>query len=1201
MKCPSCQFDNPSSAKFCNECGKLLIALADGSASPVPPQLNAHRLQQYASQTPTGEILPKMERTDGELRYVTIMFCDMKGFTPLAAKIGPERTFSLMDQIFEIIIHRVNKYEGMVNELRGDGALVFFGAPVATEEAAIKSLHCALEIQKEIARFNEMISGQEDIPPILFRIGINSGPAVVGFMGKDLRAQYTAQGDTVNVAARMEAIADPGSIYVTEETYRITKLMFHFEELGNIRVKGKKRPLPVYRLLSPKTDAYRPRLGGERGLYSEMVGRDEELARLEFQVTKAINGRGAIVNVIGEAGIGKSRLMAELKKRDVMKSITFLEGRATSIGRKLSFHPIIDLLKNWARIDTSDSGTEAFAKLEAAVRRISPDQTDEVLPFLATVMGMRLSGRYAERVKGIEGEALDKLILKNIRDFLASASDFRPLVLVAEDLHWADASSIDMIESLFRLVESHPILFVNVFRPGTEETGDRISATARELFPDHYVEIVLQPLDKRMSQTLISNMLKVGGIQHAFLAETVERSGGNPFFIEEVVRSLVEEGAIAVEDGTLKVTDRIHHMVVPRTINDVLMARMDHLEEKTRNLLKTASVIGRNFYYRILSEVADDVDEIDARLAYLKDVQILRERKKKGEVEYFFKHVLAQEAAYHAILPHKKQELHLKVANSIETLFAENLHEFYGMLAFHYSKAQAPQKAEDYLLRAGEEALKSSASHEAIHYYQDALALYLKQKGLSYDPEKLAMIEKNIALALYNKGLYEEAVRYFDQALDYYWGRLPRNPFSKTCQFVLGFLHFLVSLYVPFLKYRKIPAMNDSLAIELFFKKLKALVILNPKQFFVQSFYFNRRLTEFDLSKIESGPGMLVGGSSFFSFTGISFRLSKKILDFVKEHHVVEDIKSITVYDFCHTMHHYFVGDWELIKDYDEDLVKENLDIGDIYFAAQHLYWHGCPKLYQGDFVLTGVLVKKLSDIFDMYQNELPMLLKFLLNTSLLIECHKLDLALTEIENAIEFGKKLSQGTILIEMNSRKAHVYTLMGNIEEAEKSIQSADKIRRETDTVPWQLSDFFRSRFEIDLHYLEEFSTARIQKSLRMWKRKADNSGRNLLKVTQKVAQYRTDSYRLRGVYYWLINRQKQALKWWRKAIEEGERLGAQIELSRTYLEIGRRLLEPGSQYDELNGVKAESYVEKGRTLFREMDLQWDMDGLDRMNGG
>jgi len=1199
MKCPNCHSENLSTAKFCGECGKRLIP-AGNPLYAIPFQERTQTSQDYSPKVLPGRIPSQRETPEGELRYVTIMFCDMKGFTSLSAEIGPERTFSLMDQVFAIIIRRVNEHQGVVNELRGDGALVFFGAPIAIEEAAIKALHCALAIQNEIAKFNITISAERDMPPIAFRIGINSGPAVVGIVGKDLGAQYTAQGDTVNVAARMEAIARPGTIYITEETYRITQSMFHFENLGNIKVKGKKRPVHVYRLLSQKTGRYRPRLGDERILYSKMVGREEELARLEFQVTQAINGHGSIVNIVGEAGIGKSRLMAELKKRDVINSITFLEGRATSIGRKLSFHPIIDLLKNWAGIDLCDSGAEAFAKLETAVKRGNPEQTDEVMPFLATLMGMRLSGKYSERVKGIEGEALDKLIFKSIRDLLSKASESRPLVLVAEDLHWADASSLDMIESLFRLVESHPIVFVNVFRPGARDTGDRISATIRERFPNYSVEIVLQPLDKMMSRTLISNMLKIGEIQHPFLAEIIERSGGNPFFIEEVVRSLVEEGAIAVEENTLRVTEKIHHMVVPRTINDVLMARMDHLEEKTRSLLKTAAVIGRNFFYRILSEVADDVDNIDARLAYLKDVQILREREKKGEVEYFFKHALAQEAAYNAILPDKKQELHLKAANSIEKIFAENLHEFYGMLAFHYSKAQSSEKAEEYLLRAGEEALKSSASHEAIHYYQDALALYLKQKGASCDTEKLAMIEKNIALALYNKGLYEEAVRYFDQALAYYWGKLPQNPISTTCQFVLGFLHFLVSLYLPFLKYRKSPAMNDSLAIELFFKKLKALVIINPKQFFVQSFYFNRRLTEFDLTKIESGGGMLVGGSSFFSFTGISFTLSKKILDFAKDHHVMGDIKSITVYDFCHTMHHYFAGEWELIKDFNENLVRENLEIGDIYFAAQHLFWHGCPKLYQGNFVHTELLIRKLSDIFDMYQNELPMLLKFLLNTSLLIECRKLDAALTEIENAIEFGKKLRQGTILIEMTSRKAHVHTLMGNLEEAEKSIQSADKIRCETDTVPWQLSDFFRSQFEIDLHYLEEFLTAGIRRSFHMYKRRANNSGRKLLKITQKVAQYRTDSYRLRGVYYWLINRQKQALKWWQKAIEEGERLGARSELSRTYIEIGNRLLGAGSLYHELNGMKAESYIEKARALFREMNLQWDMDNSDPKEG-
>jgi tetratricopeptide (TPR) repeat protein len=717
----------------------------------------------------------------------------------------------------------------------------------------------------------------------------------------------------------------------------------------------------------------------------------------------------------------------------------------------------------------------------------------------------------------------------------------------------------------------------------------------------YYVEIVVEPLDERMSEALIDNMLNISGLHHAVTGQIVQRASGNPFFIEEVVQSFIDEGAVVLKHGTFEVTEKIRTMAIPLTINDVLMSRIDRLEEKTRNLLKLASVIGRSFFYRILADVATTIEDIDSRLSYLKEFQIIRERRRMDELEYLFKHALAQEAAYESILFHKRKDRHIKVAHSIERVFSHRLHEFYGMLAYHYSRGENLDKAEEYLTKAGEEALKSSASNEALYYYQEALDLYLKQYGDAADPEKVAILEKNIALALYNKGQHVEAVEYFDKALNYYWGELPKHPVSAVFRFLSGFFHLLVSLYLPSLKFKKIPTHIDNESIDLFFKKLKILAIINPKRYFIESVYFYRRLTQFDLTKFELGIGMFAGASNLFSFTGISFGLSRKILDLLKGRVDKNDIKSFIIYDFSETLHKYMEGNWKTIKEYDDDLVNKNLSIGEIFWTSQHFFWHGCPKLYQGYLDVPKLLVNKLNDLFDVYENDLSMLLKYLLNASLLMESHKLHDALIKIDEGIEFGQRISQGTILIEMYSRKAHIHVLMGDIELAEKSLKLADKVRREIDTVPWQLTDFFRGQFEHDLYRLKESIRKGSKNGTSHYRKKANKSGKRLLKVTQKVAQYRTDSYKLRGVYYWLINKQKKALKWWQRAIEEGGRLDARLELSRSYFEIGKRLLEPGSKYKKLSGIKAEEYLEKARALFEEMDLQWDLDELDRVARG
>ncbi len=1113
----------------------------------------------------------------------------------MVERLGPEEAYHIMDQVYEILIHKVHEYEGTVNEMTGDGIMALFGAPIALEDAPQRALSSALSIHREIAKFNAKL---KTVGPIRMRIGIHTGPVVVGTLGNDLRVEFKAVGDTVNLASRMEQLAEAGATYVTGDTFRLTDGLFHFEHKGKKSVKGKEKAIPVYEVLSSKEDVYRHRLGSERRIYSDLVGRDKELDKLELQVMKAINGEGSVINIIGEAGIGKSRLVAELKKREVINRVTLFEGRAISIGRNLSFHPITDLLKQWALIREDDGEAMAYGKLEAAIRNLYPDGVSEVLPFVATLMGMKLSGSYQERVNGIEGKALENLILKNVRELLTKATEINPLVIVTEDLQWADMSSIELMESLYRLAETQRIVFINLFRPGYKETGDRIVETVNEKLPVYSVEIILEPLNEKMSETLITNMLNISGLHHATIGDIVQRAGGNPFFIEEVVRSLIDEGAVVVKNGSFEVTEEINNITIPHTINDVLMVRIDRLEEKTRNLVKIASVIGRNFFYRILAEVAGIIDDLEGKLSYLKDIQFIRERKRMDEVEYLFKHALTQEAAYESILPQKRKELHLKVAASIEKVFAERIHEFYGMLAYHYSRAESLEKAEEYLIKAGKEALKSSASNEALHFYQDALDLYLKKSGDKADPEKVAMLEKNIALALYNRGQYDEAIEYFDKALNYYWGRLPRHLIFVIPRFLSAFLHLVMSLYVPSLKFKSIPTLRDTEVVDLFYKKCKALAIIDPKRFFLEFLYLCKEVTYFDLTRFELGLEVSVGASALFSFTGISFRLSRKVLDYARDWVSKDNPKIFIMYDLLGTVHNYFEGNWKAIRNYDDDLVNQNLRIGEIYDVSQHLYWHGLSNIYRGFLDLAKLMANRLDDIYEVYENDFSLLLKYELNTNLLLECRKLPDALIEIEAGIDFAQKAGLTLFLFDMYSFKVWIHILMGDMAKANDALRHADEIRLDVNAVPEQLSNFYRSKLEYDLYQLQESAKTGRESESSIYRKNLIKSCKILVKVSQKAAEHRTEAYKLTGVYYWLIHKQKKALKWWYKAIQEGERLGGRLELSRAYFEVGKRLLEAESNYQMLQGISGDEYLEKARLLFKEMYLQWDLEELSRV---
>ncbi|MBC2713945.1 MAG: AAA family ATPase [Desulfobacteraceae bacterium] len=1191
MKCPKCEHDNREEARFCDWCAYPL------QAQEQAPPIDFTQPHSYTPKFLADKILTTRSAMEGERKRVTVLFADVAGFTSMSEKLDPEQVHQIMDGCFKILMEQIHNHQGTINQFTGDGVMALFGAPLALEDHAQDACQAALAIQSAIKKYSEELQKKFGFE-FKMRIGLNSGPVIVGSIGDDLRMDYTAIGDTTNLAARMESMAAPGTILVSPVTYKRVSQQFDFNPLGEAKVKGKEVPLDVYELIKAKVD--RPRLGLERQIYSEMVGRDNDLNKLELQVNKASSGEGSIVNIIGEAGIGKSRLIAELRNSSVMKRITLLEGRAISIGRNLSFHPIINLLKHWSRIKEDDNSSTAISKLETAIRSVCPEDTDEIFAFVATLMGMKLSGRHAERLKGIEGEGLEKLILKNVKDLIIKSTELTPLVIVTEDLHWADTSSIELLESLFTLAETQRILFINVFRPNHPETGDRIVETIKEKLPVYYVEVNLKPLNEQMSETLINNMLNIRGLQLAVVDQIILRSGGNPFFIEEVVRSFIDEGAVVKTNGEFEVTDKIEKMVIPHTINDVLMARIDRLDDNTRGLVRVASVIGRSFFYRILIEVAKTVDGIDNRLSYLKQIELIRERQRMEELEYLFKHALAQEAAYDSILHQKQKEIHLQVARSIEKVFNERLHEFYGMLALHYSKGEDYEKAEHYLVKAGEEAIRSSASSEAVQYYQEALSLYLKKYRNDADPQKVAMMESNIALSLHNRGQFFEAGEFFDKTIAYYGEKSPKHMIPMALKFTVCFSHFLISLYFPALKFKRMPDTKDVEVLNLFYKKLSALAITDPKRFFIESFYFLRRLSNFDLTKVENGVGMYGGASATFAWPGVSFRLSRKVLDFAKSKADKGDVKFKINYNMVVSLYGFVTGNWNLAKEYDEDLVNQSLRIGQMEITSIYNIFHGFINIDQGRFHVVQTIVDKLSEMAEVYENVFSRAHKYEVNLKLLLKQRKLHSILDEIEEGINFGHKIGMKIYVFVYLLYKARVQILLNNIDGAEESLSLsyAREYQAAALPLPYYHGYLLLTQFILNLHRLEAMSVTGDKSQIKKIQNDAIKFGKKAIKKSRKATSERTETLKLMGTYYWLIGKQKKALKWWNKSIKEGERLGARLELSRTYFEVGKRLLEPNSKYKELNNITAEEYLEKARTLFEEMELQWDLDELDKV---
>jgi len=1128
-----------------------------------------------------------------ERKRVTALFLDLSGYTSMTEKLDPEEVKEITGSIFDGIRRVIAKYEGFIERFAGDGVLALFGVPKAHEDDPVRAILAA----KEIHGFVDSLSPRYE--PKLGRAlsmhsGINTGLAVTADVNLE-KGTHGVTGDAINVAARLSDMATAGEILVGPETRRASKRRFNFEKLEPAKFKGKAEPIPVYKLISAKTH---DSLSGEgRQIFSEMVGRDRELSRLELQVLKAINGDGSVVNVVGEAGIGKSRFIAELKRRDVMKRTTLLEGRAISIGKNLSFHPIIDLFKQWAKIAEDDPEAKAFDKLENTIQAVHPRETDEILPFVAILMGMKLTGRHADRVRGIQGEALEKLIVKNMRELVIKGSELRPTVVIMEDLHWADTSSIELLEVLYRLSEKHRLIFINVFRPGYLEDREAKIASIGQRLPVYYVEIEILPLEKNDSQLLIQNMLKIKGLPYSVMDRIVDRAGGNPYFIEEVVRSLIDEGAVVRKEGGFEATDLIRNVVIPPGINDVLIARIDRLEEGTRELVKVASVIGRNFFDRIIKDVAGSITDVDSRLLYLKDIQLIRDRMRMQEVEYLFKHALAQEAAYESTLLQQRKALHRKVAQSIEKVFQERLQEFYGMLAYHYSKGEDLEKAEEYMIKAGKEALRASASSEALSYFQEALRLYVDRYGERADPAKLTAFKKNLITAHYNRGHHSEVVSYIDEILESKGYRSPRSKAALALRAIFDFIAIAAFFYVPMHRKPRIPDSEELEDLNLRLRRCQSLLLVDNSRFFVETVSLIKIVLTLDPRKLPEGVKWAASSAAILYVTGL-YALSEKALQRAEAIAVAKNQTESIYIAFHRSSHALFSGLWNLAPAFDPAMPDSALRAGEFYEATLYLSMQGQMKAEQGLFEDADLSAEKQRWIAESYDYNGARVSYRYVKAFTAIRKGDLHDALVQAEEGFLLTDRAALNATKLAFLGFNAMAEVLHGHPETAMSTVREGEVLLTAQRTVvPTYLIPFVVGRLLVHLQLLRDALQSGNAPEIKQRKKPAYRLAKQAVRASRKFAPFRTWILRLMGDYHWLIGKQGKALKWWKKSIVKGQSLGARVDLSRTYFEVGKHLLEPQSKTKHLNGIDGKGYLEKARILFIEMDLQRDLDELDR----
>jgi class 3 adenylate cyclase/tetratricopeptide (TPR) repeat protein len=753
VECQACGTANPDRARFCNECGTVL-----GPGESIP--------------TPSVE--PRVKLPDsGDRRLVTVLFADISGFTSLSEKLDPEAVRDLIASCFDRLVPCIERYGGTIDKFIGDEIMALFGAPLAHENDPERALRAALEMRDALVAFN-----REREVSLGLHFGVNTGLVFAGNVGGGKRHDYSVMGNAVNVAARLKATAKSGEILSGPDTYRLTRDLFDFRPAETLDLKGKSEGTTAYGLIASRTAAFAPALDARAGLVSPLVGRDQEAASFGIALDRLRQGSGGIVVVTGEAGLGKSRLVAEMRGSAEGRDLRCLEGRTLSFGRIISYWPLLEILQQDAAIDADDKESERWTKLADRVTALFGTEAPEILPYLATLLSLPIPDELVDKVRYLDGDAMGRQVYRATRLYFVRLARERPAVLVFEDLHWLDGSSAALLEHLLTLVREVPLLFCLVGRPEADGPMAHLGKLVRGAYPEHLTEVQLQPLTPQEIATLATNLTKLALIPTRLQEMIVEKAGGNPFYVEEVVRSLIDQGGL-VEDpagGRFRVTDKAARIVIPDTLHGVIMARIDRLDDDLKQVLRLASVAGRTFFYRVLAGVAEAGLELDRSLAALQGFELLREKARFPELEYIFKHALVHEATYESILLQRRRELHSRVARATKELFPDRVDEFSTLLAYHYSKAEDWQNAQEYLFRAGDQAGKIAADQEALHLYEEAVEAYSHAFGDTWDPLERAVLERKMGEALFRRGDHQRAREYLYRALATLGYPVPESP-----------------------------------------------------------------------------------------------------------------------------------------------------------------------------------------------------------------------------------------------------------------------------------------------------------------------------------------------------------------------------------------------------------------------------------------
>jgi class 3 adenylate cyclase/tetratricopeptide (TPR) repeat protein len=738
LTCSECGMNNPVGNKFCNECGsKLKLPKAVSEQTTETKNLLVSTTKEIIAEDPLTQT--------GERKHVTVLFADLSGYTAMSEMLDPEEVKDITSKIFGEISKIINKYEGFVEKFAGDAVMALFGATEAHEDDPVRAIKAAQEIHNLVNSISPQY--EEHIKqPLMMHSGINTGLVVTGEVQLE-KGTHGVAGDTINVAARLSALGVADDILVGSGTYFQSEGYFDFKEMEPATVKGKSKPIRIYKVIAQKKQPIK--LHRLHGFKADLIGRKVEMNQLMDAIRKLKDGSGSVFSVYGAAGTGKSRLIQEFKTSLNLEKIQWLEGYAYPHSQNIPYFPLINLLSRSLQIEEADPPEEIRKKVKTGLENLISENQD-LIPYVGSLFSLGYSD-----IEDVSPEHWKAQLQKAIQTVLTALARSAPTVICLEDLQWADPSFLELIRLLISEFRD-PALFVCAYRP---DISLFTSYQIRNMNMP-YQEIRLQDLSLSESYGMVESLLKTDTIPlelQQFLQDKVE---GNPFYIEEVVNSLIESDTLSQDNGDWKLTRAITDAEVSSTIHGVISGRLDRLEKESKRVLQEASVIGRTFFYEILNHISELKDQIDKNLRNLERLDLIRAKTLQPDLEYIFKHALTQEVVYSGLLKKERQLIHERIGLIMEQLFHDRLPEFYETLAYHFQQGRAVIKAVTYLIKSGEKSLRRYAVEESNQYYQEAYNLLKGQsKNTKEELEFLIDVLIKWSLVFYYRGDFRSATK----------------------------------------------------------------------------------------------------------------------------------------------------------------------------------------------------------------------------------------------------------------------------------------------------------------------------------------------------------------------------------------------------------------------------------------------------------